>query len=148
MKEVACRLFVIGAGPGGYVCAIRAGQLGIDTVMLAAEDGFVRVVARADNLVLGIQAAGAGVSELAAAFALALETGLRLEDIAGTIHTHPTQGEAFQEGALKALSHATVLILCSPASTRMPRGGRAHARTSRRGATAPQRGRDRLEDAI
>ena len=34
MKEVACRLLVIGAGPGGYVCAIRAGQLGIDTVIV------------------------------------------------------------------------------------------------------------------
>lgn len=68
------------------------------------EDGFVRVVARADNhLVLGIQAAGQGVSELAAAFGLALEMGARLEDIAGTIHAHPTQGEAFQEAALKAL---------------------------------------------
>ncbi len=33
------------------------------------EDGFVRVVARADtNLVLGLQAVGAGVSELSSAF--------------------------------------------------------------------------------
>jgi dihydrolipoamide dehydrogenase len=70
------------------------------------EDGFVRVVARADNhLVLGIQAVGQGVSELAAAFSLAIEMGTRLEDIAGTIHAHPTQGEAFQEAALKALGH-------------------------------------------
>jgi dihydrolipoamide dehydrogenase len=68
------------------------------------EDGFVRVVARADNhLVLGIQAVGQGVSELAATFGLALEMGSRLEDIAGTIHAHPTQGEAFQEAALKGL---------------------------------------------
>ena len=69
-----------------------------------SEDGFVRVVARADNhLVLGIQAVGQGVSELAAAFGLALEMGARLEDIAETIHAHPTQGEAFQEAALKTL---------------------------------------------
>ncbi|MBO1904338.1 dihydrolipoyl dehydrogenase [Microvirga sp. 3-52] len=69
-----------------------------------AEDGFIRAVARADNhLVLGIQAVGQGVSELAAAFVLALEMGARLEDIAGTIHAHPTQGEAFQEATLKAL---------------------------------------------
>ena len=72
-----------------------------------AEDGFVRVVARADNhLVLGIQAVGEGVSELSAAFGLAMEMGARLEDIAGTIHAHPTQGEAFQEAALRALGHA------------------------------------------
>ncbi|RUM99847.1 dihydrolipoyl dehydrogenase [Pseudaminobacter arsenicus] len=71
------------------------------------EDGFVRVVARADNqLVLGIQAVGQGVSELSAAFGLAIEMGATLEDIAGTIHSHPTQGEGFQEAALKALGHA------------------------------------------
>jgi dihydrolipoamide dehydrogenase len=68
------------------------------------EEGFVRVVARADNhLVLGIQAVGQGVSELSAAFGLAIEMGARLEDIAGTIHAHPTQGEAFQESVLKSL---------------------------------------------
>ena len=71
------------------------------------EDGFVRIVARADNhVVLGIQAVGQGVSELSAAFGLAIEMGARLEDIAGTIHSHPTQGEGFQEAALKALGHA------------------------------------------
>jgi dihydrolipoamide dehydrogenase len=74
---------------------------------LSAEEGFVRVVARADNhLVLGIQAVGAGVSELSAAFALAVEMGARLEDIAGTIHAHPTQSEGFAEAAMKALGHA------------------------------------------
>jgi dihydrolipoamide dehydrogenase len=74
---------------------------------LGGEAGFVRVVARSDNhLVLGIQAVGTAVSELAAAFSLAIEMGARLEDIAGTIHAHPTQGEAFQEASLKALGLA------------------------------------------
>ncbi len=71
------------------------------------EDGFVRIVARADNhLVLGIQAVGQEISELSTAFGLALEMGARLQDIAGTIHAHPTLGEAFQESALKELGHA------------------------------------------
>jgi dihydrolipoamide dehydrogenase len=74
---------------------------------LSAEEGFVRIVARADNhLVLGIQGVGAGISELAAAFGLAIEMGARLEDIAGSIHAHPTQGEGFAEAAMKALGHA------------------------------------------
>ena len=74
---------------------------------LGREDGFVRVVARADNhLVLGIQAVGAGVSELSAAFSLALEMGACLEDIAGTIHAHPTLSESFQEAAMGALGKA------------------------------------------
>ena len=74
---------------------------------MEAEDGFVRIVARkSDHLVLGIQAVGGGVAELAASFGLAIEMGARLEDIAGTIHAHPTQGEAFQEAALRTLGHA------------------------------------------
>ena len=36
MKDISCKLLIIGAGPGGYVCAIRAGQLGIDTVIVEA----------------------------------------------------------------------------------------------------------------
>jgi len=71
------------------------------------DSGFVRVVARAqDHVLLGVQAVGAGVSELAAAFSLALEMGARAEDVAATIHAHPTRGEAFQEAALGAFGHA------------------------------------------
>lgn len=74
---------------------------------MEAEDGFVRVVARkSDNLVLGLQAVGGGVSELSAAFSLAIEMGARADDIAGTIHAHPTQSEALQEAAFAALGHA------------------------------------------
>ena len=73
---------------------------------LQRDDGFVRIVARADNhVVLGVQAVGAHVSELSAAFALALEMGARLEDVAATIHAHPTQSEAFAEAAHLALGH-------------------------------------------
>lgn len=74
---------------------------------MEAEDGFIRIVAREDNnLVLGVQAVGRGVSELSTAFGLALEMGATLDDIAGTIHAHPTLGEAFQEAALRTLGHA------------------------------------------
>ncbi|EDZ45006.1 dihydrolipoyl dehydrogenase [Rhodobacterales bacterium Y4I] len=71
------------------------------------EDGFIRVVWRdADKAVLGLQAVGAGVSELSAAFSLAIEMGACLEDIAATIHAHPTQSEGLQEACLRALGHA------------------------------------------
>ena len=73
----------------------------------ADNGGFVRIVARkSDHRVLGIQAVGSHVSELSAEFALALEMGALLEDVAGTIHVHPTLSEAFHESALKALGHA------------------------------------------
>jgi len=74
---------------------------------LEAAGGFVRVVARRDNhLILGWQAVGRGVAELAAAFSQSIEMGACLEDVAGTIHAHPTLGEAVQETALRALGHA------------------------------------------
>ena len=74
---------------------------------LEGGDGFVRVVARRDNhLIVGWQAVGPEVSELAAAFAQSIEMGARLEDVAGTIHAHPTLGEAVQEAAMRALGHA------------------------------------------
>jgi len=74
---------------------------------LEATDGFVRVVARKDNhVIVGWQAVGAAVSELSAAFSQSIEMGAQLEDIGGTIHAHPTLGEAVQEAALRALGHA------------------------------------------
>jgi dihydrolipoamide dehydrogenase len=74
---------------------------------LDREDGFIRIVARADNhVLLGIQGVGAGIAELSAVFSLAIEMGARLEDIAATIHAHPTQSEGFHEAALKVLGHA------------------------------------------
>ena len=70
-------------------------------------DGFVRVVARKDNhLILGWQAVGGAVSELSTAFVQSIEMGAQLEDVGGTIHAHPTLGEAVQEAALRALGHA------------------------------------------
>jgi dihydrolipoamide dehydrogenase len=73
---------------------------------LEQDAGFIRVVARTDNhLVLGVQGVGAGIAELSAAFCLAIEMGARLEDIAGTIHAHPTQSESMAEAAFIALGH-------------------------------------------
>ena len=74
---------------------------------IESTDGFVRVVARKDNhVILGWQAVGVGVAELAAGFTQSIELGAQLEDVARTIHAHPTLGEAVQEAALRALGHA------------------------------------------
>lgn len=70
-------------------------------------EGFVRIIARdKDHVILGVQATGPGVSELVSGFALGIEAGLRLEDVAATIHAHPTVSEAFQEAALKGVGMA------------------------------------------
>jgi dihydrolipoamide dehydrogenase len=107
-------IVTVGASPDGARRAgheVRVGTFPLQAngraMTLRSEDGFIRVTARADNhLVLGIAAVGAGVSELAAAFSLALEMGATLEDIAGTIHAHPTLGEAFHEASQRALGEA------------------------------------------
>jgi dihydrolipoamide dehydrogenase len=76
--------------------------------MEAGDDGgFVRILAsKADHRILGIQAVGAHVSELSGEFSHALEMGSLLEDVAGTIHVHPTLSEAYHEATLRALGHA------------------------------------------
>ncbi|QXL83571.1 dihydrolipoyl dehydrogenase [Comamonas sp. NLF-1-9] len=74
---------------------------------LGAEGGFVRVLARkSDHVIIGWHAVGRSVSELSAAFGQSIEMGARLEDVAGTIHAHPTLGEAVQEAAMRALGHS------------------------------------------
>ena len=37
MNELSCKVLIIGGGPGGYVAAIRAGQLGLDTILVEAD---------------------------------------------------------------------------------------------------------------
>jgi len=67
-------------------------------------DGFVKIVARKeDGLVIGAQIAGNGASDIISELSLAVETGMTLEDIALTIHAHPTLGEIPMEAAEAAL---------------------------------------------
>ena len=64
-------------------------------------DGAVRIVAdAATDAVLGIHIVGANASELIAEAAVALEFGATSEDIARSVHAHPTLAEALKEAAL------------------------------------------------
>ncbi|WP_435067914.1 dihydrolipoyl dehydrogenase [Haloplanus sp. C73] len=69
-------------------------------------DGFVRIVASADGFLLGAQIVGPEASELVAEPTLGIEMGATLEDVAATIHTHPTLSEAVMEAAENALGQA------------------------------------------
>ncbi len=78
---------------------------------LDATDGFVKVVADADTKqLLGVIAVGRGVSEFIGEATLALEMGAFLEDVALTIHPHPTMSEAFQEAVEGALGQAVHMV--------------------------------------
>lgn len=76
--------------------------------MDAGDDGgFVRTIAdRESGRIVGIQAVGRHISELAGEFVALIEMGATLEDVAGMIHAHPTLGEASHESVLKALGRA------------------------------------------
>lgn len=63
-------------------------------------DGFVKLVTRKeDGLLIGAQIAGASASDMIAELGLAIETGMTAEDLALTIHAHPTLGEISMEAA-------------------------------------------------
>ncbi|OIK11507.1 dihydrolipoamide dehydrogenase [Bacillus sp. OV322] len=71
---------------------------------LNSAEGFMKLVTRKeDGLVIGAQIAGAGASDMIAELGLAIEAGMTAEDIAMTIHAHPTLGEITMEAAEVAL---------------------------------------------
>ncbi|HEX9400719.1 MAG TPA: FAD-dependent oxidoreductase, partial [Anaeromyxobacter sp.] len=70
-------------------------------------EGFVKVVGdRQSKLLLGVTVCGPEAADLIAEPALALEMGAYLEDVALTIHAHPTLPEAFMEACKAALGEA------------------------------------------
>jgi dihydrolipoamide dehydrogenase len=70
-------------------------------------DGFVKIVSeRASGRVLGIHIVGPNASDLISEAALALEMTATTQDLAMTVHPHPTLGEALMEAAAHALGHA------------------------------------------
>ena len=74
---------------------------------LNATDGFVKVIADAErDVVLGVRMVGADVSDLISEAVLAVEMGAQLEDLAVSIHPHPTLSEALAEAAEVALQRA------------------------------------------
>jgi dihydrolipoamide dehydrogenase len=63
-------------------------------------DGMVKMITDAEtDVVLGVHMIGPEVSELIAEAALAIEVGATSEDIALTVHTHPTLPETMMEAA-------------------------------------------------
>ena len=64
-------------------------------------DGVVKVVAHAENdRLLGVQIVASGASELIASAVAHMEYGGSAEDLARTIHAHPTLSESLKEAAL------------------------------------------------
>jgi len=67
-------------------------------------EGFVKVIGdRKTGRLLGAQVVGAGASELISECSLALSKGLTVEDVASSVHPHPTMSEAIMEAAKIAI---------------------------------------------
>ncbi len=80
-------------------------------VSLQATDGFVKIIAdEATKIVLGVHIVGPQASNLISEAVLAIEMGATLEDIALSIHPHPTLGETMMEAAEATLGHAIHII--------------------------------------
>ncbi|WP_163536673.1 dihydrolipoyl dehydrogenase [Gracilibacillus sp. YIM 98692] len=67
-------------------------------------DGFINLITRKeDGLLIGGQIAGPNASDMIAEIGLAIEAGMTAEDLALTIHAHPTLGEITMEAAEVAM---------------------------------------------
>lgn len=62
----------------------------------------VMVVDVDSEMIVGVHLVGPHVSDLASWAAMAVESALRVDDVVGTIHPHPTLGEILHDAALDA----------------------------------------------
>jgi dihydrolipoamide dehydrogenase len=68
-------------------------------------DGFVKLIShQKTDRILGVHILGARAADMIAEAVLAVEMGASAEDIARTVHGHPTFAEALMEAAMSASS--------------------------------------------
>jgi dihydrolipoamide dehydrogenase len=80
-------------------------------VSIGETDGFTKVVTDTKSgRILGIHIVGPNASDLISEAVLAIETVATAEDMAMTIHPHPTLGEALMEAAAASLGHAIHVV--------------------------------------
>jgi len=64
-----------------------------------AIEGFVKIIADSKNIIIGVQIVGSDASDLISEAALAIKMNATLDDLALTIHPHPTLSESLMEAA-------------------------------------------------
>ncbi len=80
-------------------------------VSMSETDGFVKMIAdKKTHVLLGVHIVGPEASNLISEAVIAIEMGARLEDVALSIHPHPTLGETMMEAAEATLGHAIHII--------------------------------------
>ena len=93
----------------GY--AVRIGRFGLENnakaIANSEMEGFVKVVSGArENQILGVHIMGPHASDLILEGTLSIRLDATLDEIGGTIHPHPTLGEAVFEAALAVRDEA------------------------------------------
>ena len=80
-------------------------------VVVGETDGFIKVIAdKKSEQILGVHMVGADVTDLISEAALAIEMGATLDDLALTVHPHPTLPEALMEATEAAKGKAIDIL--------------------------------------
>ncbi|MDZ4677403.1 MAG: dihydrolipoyl dehydrogenase [Oligoflexia bacterium] len=114
VEEAQAKGFETKVGQFPYVANGRA-------LSMMDSDGFVKIVTdKKTGLVLGVHIVGYEASNLISEAALAIEMGATAEDLASTIHPHPTLPEMIMEAAEAAMGKA-IHIMAKTERERQPR---------------------------
>lgn len=89
---------------------VRVGQFPFSALgkalAITRTEGFVKVIADSEGVLLGVHGVGPGVTDYISEMALALEMGATAEDLSLTIHPHPTLSESLSEASEALLGKA------------------------------------------
>ncbi len=73
-------------------------------------DGFVKVIADSSGRILGAHILSSEATEMIGEAVLAMNKGMKMDDIISTIHAHPTMYESMGEAAANALKQAITIL--------------------------------------
>lgn len=73
-------------------------------------DGFVKVISDEAGRILGVHILGGNATEIIGEAVLAINKGMKIEDMMSTIHAHPTEYESIGEAAANTLKQAISIL--------------------------------------
>ncbi len=79
-------------------------------VSVGEGSGMVKVLAGEDGKLLGVQILGPGASEIVNEASLAIKEGLKVSQLAESVHVHPTVSEALMEAAMAVEGRAIHIL--------------------------------------
>lgn len=77
---------------------------------LGREEGVVKIIADEKDKVIGAHILAPNASEIISEITLAVNKGLKIQDVSSAVHIHPTLSEAVMEAALKVKNEAIHIL--------------------------------------